>query len=185
MWVRTRPASASMSLEVRSPTKDRPVAMQESVSFELLPQDERGHLALDTGEVFQDQSYAKLHKNEQKLLNASITIRAAPDDSYYQYNVMRYMGETTGDDSYHPSIHFEVFIAPTALSELAANIKGGLFPGTRTIGLVDGPIVILHEQRQSEKEGAHRVCLGTRWLGNDLAQQRKRKPADRNREHQI
>ena len=167
MWIRTRPASASMSLEVRSPTKDRPVAfraqpphafasipgaMQESVSFELLPTDERGHLALDTGEVFQDHSYAILHKNEQKLLTASITIRAAPDDSYYQYNVMRYMGETTGDDFYDPSIHFDVFIAPTAFSELAANIKSGLFPGTITIGLVDDPSLFFTTSANPKKK---------------------------------
>ena len=82
MWIRTRPASANISLEARAPASDRPVPTQEIVSFELLPTNERDHLNLDTGEVFQDYSYAMLHKKEDKLIGASITIRAIPDDSF-------------------------------------------------------------------------------------------------------
>jgi hypothetical protein len=152
MFIETRIASASMSLEVRTPTKDRPVPMQESFSFQLLPTDEHDHLDLDTGEVFQDYSYARLHKNEQKLISAGITIRAAPDDSYYQYNVMRYIGETTGGDHDYPSsIHFDVFIAPTAFSELADNIRSRLLPGAITIGLFEDPSLFFTSSANPEK----------------------------------
>jgi hypothetical protein len=65
---------------------------------------------------------------------------------------MRYIGEITGDDFYHPSIHFEVFIAPTAFSELAANIKSGLFPGTITIGLVDDPSLFFTTSANPKKK---------------------------------
>jgi hypothetical protein len=140
MLIRTRLASASTSLEARIPTKDNPAPTQESISFALLPTDDRDHLDLDTGEVFQDYNYAKLHKNEQKLIDASITIRPLPDDSYYQYNVMHYLGEQKGDDYYHPSsIHFRVFVAPPAFRELAEYIRRGLFPEAITIELVDDP----------------------------------------------
>jgi hypothetical protein len=138
--MRTRLASASISLEARVPTKDRPVATQEYVSFELMPTDERDHLDLETGEVFQDYSYARLHKKEKKLIYASMTIRACREDSDYQYNAMRYMTEQTGDDYHYPSsILFNVFIAPTAFRELADNIRSGLFPQVVTIELVDDP----------------------------------------------
>jgi hypothetical protein len=134
MWIRTRPASANISLEARAPASDRPVPTQEIVSFELLPTNERDHLNLDTGEVF--QSYARLHKKEDKPIGASITIRAIPDDSFYQHNAMHYMSETTGADFNHPSaILFDVFIALTAFRQLTDNIRGGLLPQTITVGL--------------------------------------------------
>jgi hypothetical protein len=136
MWIRTRLASAAYLLEASVPTKDHPVPTEEYVLFELLPTDERDHLDLDTGEVFQDYIYASIHKNEKKLIYASMTIRACLDDSYYQYNAMRYFGGRTGDDFHHPpSIYFDVFIAPTGFRELADNIRGRLFPETITIEL--------------------------------------------------
>ena len=134
MLIRTRPASVAISLEARVPTKDRPDPKRESVSFALLPTDERDHLDLDTGEVFQDYDYARLHKNEKKLIPASITIRECLDDTHYQYNAMLYSGEQTGDDFYsRSSIYFDVFITPTAFRELASNVRGGLCPETITI----------------------------------------------------
>lgn len=136
MWIRTRPASASISLEARAPTSDRPVPTQEFVSFQLLPTDERHHLDLDTGEVFQDYSYARLHKNEGKLISASITIRALPDDSYYQRNAMHYMAEIGGDDFFRPStIIFDVFVTPETFKKLSDNVRNGLLPETITIEL--------------------------------------------------
>ena len=138
MWIRTRLASAGMSLDARVPTQDNPLTLQESVAFELLPTDDRDHLDLDTGEVFQDYSFARLHKNDKKLISANITIRPSRDDSDYQYNLMRYMGEQTGDDFNHPSsIDLNVFIAPTAFRQLIDNLRGGLYPGTITIELAD------------------------------------------------
>ena len=71
MWIRTRLASASISLEARAPTKDDPIATRESLSFELLPADDH-HLDLDTGEVFQNSYSAK---NEKKLIDVSIIVR--------------------------------------------------------------------------------------------------------------
>jgi hypothetical protein len=131
MFIRTRLASVSTFLETRAPTKER-----GSVSFELLPTAEDDHhLDLDTGEVFQDYGYARLHKNEKKLISASMTIRASLDDSDYQYNVMRYLSESKGEDYDPSSIHFNAFIAPTAFRELADNIRGGLYPETITIEL--------------------------------------------------
>jgi hypothetical protein len=135
MFIRTRLASAGISLEAHVPTKDHPIATRETLSFGLLPTDERDHLDLDTGEVFQDHNYAKLHKNEKKLIDASMTIRPMPDDSYYQYNVMWYSGEYESDESRHPSeVYFTAFIELAAFRELADNIKRGLFPETITIG---------------------------------------------------
>src|SRR5262245_28073987 len=129
MHLATRLSSVSVSLEARVPTKDRPVPIQENVSFTLLPTDERDHLDLDTGEVFQDYNYARLHKNEKKLISANITIYAALDDSDYQYNRMQYFDEQKHDLFYQPSsIYFSVFIAPTAFRELVDNVRGGLFP---------------------------------------------------------
>jgi hypothetical protein len=89
MFIRTRPSAIGISIEARVPTKDRPLATQENVSFELMPTEERDHLDLDTGEVFQDYSYARLHKNEKKLIGARIAIHPILDESYYQYNAMQ------------------------------------------------------------------------------------------------
>jgi hypothetical protein len=139
MIIRTRPSAAGVSLEARVPTKDRPVATQEAISFELLPTEERDHLDLDTGEVFQDYIYAKLHKKEKNLIGASITIRPALDEAYYQHNTMRYFGEQRGDDFYNPaSIHFIMFTEPTAFRELADKLSSGLYPETITIELANG-----------------------------------------------
>jgi hypothetical protein len=136
MWIRTRPASASIRLEARTPTSDDPIPTQEVIWFGLLPTDEHDHLNLDTGEVFQDYNYARLDKNEQKLIDASITIRAIPDGSYYEKNLMCYRGEVKTDDFYSPSsIDFDVFIAPTAFRELAGNLRSGFLPETITIDL--------------------------------------------------
>ena len=147
MWIRTRPASANISLEARAPASDRPVPTQEIVSFELLPTNERDHLDLDTGEVFQYYSYARLHKKEDKLIGASITIRAIPDDSFYQHNAMRYMGD------FGPSaILFDVFIAPTAFRELTDNIRGGLLPQTITVGLARDASLFFTNSANSEKK---------------------------------
>ena len=44
MIIRTRLSGASISLEARVPTKDRPVPTRETVSFELLPTEERTDL---------------------------------------------------------------------------------------------------------------------------------------------
>jgi hypothetical protein len=153
MWIRTRPASANISLEARAPTSDRPVPTQEIVSFELLPTNERDHLNLDTGEVFEDYSYARLHKKEDKLIGASITIRAIPDDSFYQHNAMHYLGEITGDDFNRPSaILFDVFIAPTAFRQLTDNIRGGLLPQTITVGLArDGSLFFTTSANSKKK----------------------------------
>jgi hypothetical protein len=152
MWIRTRPASANISLEARAPASDRPVPTQEIVSFELLPTNERDHLDLDTGEVFQYYSYARLHKKEDKLIGASITIRAIPDDSFYQHNAMHYLGEITGDDFNRPSaILFDVFIAPTAFRELTDNIRGGLLPQTITVGLARDASLFFTTSANSEK----------------------------------
>src|SRR5262245_34481795 len=136
MFIQTRPSGAGISLEARVPTKDRPVPTQEFVSFKLIPTDERDHLDLDTGEVFQDYIYAKLHKKEKDLIDASMTIHPILDQSDYQYNTMRYFSEQTGDDFYSPaSIHFTMFIEPTAFRELADKIRSGLYPETITIDL--------------------------------------------------
>jgi hypothetical protein len=138
MFIRTRPSAAGVSLEARVPTKDRPVPTQETVSFELLPTADRDHLDLDTGEVFQDYIYAKLHKKEKNLIGASMMIRPILDESYYKQNAMQYFSEQTGDDFYNPaSIHFTMFIEPTAFRELADNIRSGLYPETITIELAD------------------------------------------------
>jgi hypothetical protein len=164
MRIETRPASASISLEARVPSNEsfpdasavnvakaileplglggarRPLPTTEVVvSFELLPTDGDDRLDLDTGEVFQNYIRARRRKKEQKLIDARITIRAIPDDSYYQHNVMHYIGERKkGDEFDNPSsIYFEVFIEPTALRELADNIRGGLVPETITIKLIN------------------------------------------------
>src|SRR5579885_2997268 len=114
MLIRTRIASANLILDARVPTEKIPTATHESVSFGLLPTDDRDHLDLDTGEVFQDYGYARLHKNEKKLIDASITIYPRRDDSDYQDNLMHYSGKFETDDSYHPpNIYFTVFIEPS------------------------------------------------------------------------
>ena len=153
MWIRTRPASANISLEVRAPTSDRPVPTREIVSFELLPTNERNHLDLDTGEVFQDYGYARLRKKEEKLISATITIREIPDDSYYQHNAMHYVSEIEGDDFSHPSsIIFDVFIAPSAFRELIDNIRNGLLPETITVELLRDPSLFFSTSASSEKK---------------------------------
>jgi hypothetical protein len=162
MRIETRPASASISLEARVPSKEsfldasavnvakaileplggarRPLPTTEVVvSFELLPTDGDDRLDLDTGEVFQNYIRARRRKKEQKLIDARMTIRAIPDDSYYQHNVMQYIAERKkGDEFDHPSsIYFQVLIEPTALRELADNIRGGLVPETISIALIN------------------------------------------------
>jgi hypothetical protein len=170
MWIRTRPASASISLEAHAPTSDLPARTQEVVSFKLLPTNERDHLDLDTGEVFQDYGYAKIHNKESKLISASMSVRAIPDDSYYQHNAMHYFEEATDDLSSHPSsIMFNGFVEPEAFTELADHIKSGLVPETHNSRIRRWPLQDVHHYwRERQKEGA-RIWLGARWFGCDLA----------------
>jgi hypothetical protein len=88
--------------------------------------------------VFQD---APVDKTKQKQsISASITIRPLLDESYYQYNTMRYFSEQKGDDYLSfSSIHFNVFIEPTAFRELVSNTIRGLYPEAITIDLVSPP----------------------------------------------
>jgi hypothetical protein len=138
MWIRTRPASASISLEVRTAATDRPVRAQEIVSFELLPTDERDHLDLDTGEVFQDFGYARTQKNDERLIGASITIRSTSDRPDGEQSAMHYMREVSGDFYSHPSsIIFDVFVEPALFQKIVENTRSGLLPDTITIDLVD------------------------------------------------
>jgi hypothetical protein len=138
MWIRTRPASASISLEARTALSDRPERAQEIVSFELLPTNERDHLDLDTGEVFQDFGYARTRKNEGKLIGASITIRSTKDKPDGEQSAMHYMREVTGDFYSRPSsIIFDVFIEPVLFQKILETARGGLLPETITIDLVD------------------------------------------------
>jgi hypothetical protein len=95
MWIRTRPSSVSMFLEVRTSTEDQPTPLREIISFGLLPTDDHDHLDLETGEVFQDYSYARLRKNEKKLIAASAAIQIIPDVSSGKHNAMRYIKERT------------------------------------------------------------------------------------------
>jgi hypothetical protein len=138
MWIRTRPASASISFEARTAHTDSPKRAPEIVSFELLPTDERDHLDLDTGEVFQDYGYARTQKNEGKLIGASITIRSTEDKSDSEKSVMHYMGAVTGEFYSHPSsIIFDVIIEPALFQKILKNTRIGLLPETITIDLVD------------------------------------------------
>jgi hypothetical protein len=155
MWIRTRPASASISLEARAPANDHPAAMNEIVSFELLPTNERDHLDLDTGEVFQDYSYARIHKKEQKLIRARITIRTVADEVPDQKNAMCYTGEFGGDDFHHPAtIFFDVFLAPMVFRELADNTKNGLLPETITFELMNDPSFIFKSSENPDNKRA-------------------------------
>jgi hypothetical protein len=153
MFIRTRPSTVGISLEARVPSEDFP-ATQETVSFELTPTEERDHLDLDTGEVFQNYSYARIHKNEKKLIGANITVRPILDDSDYQYNAMQYFSEQTGVDFHSPaSIHFSVFIEPTVFRELAGNIRGGLYPEAITIELPTRPKTAIEFGREPDGSG--------------------------------
>jgi hypothetical protein len=153
MWIRTRPASASISLEARTPTTDRPERAREIVSFELLPTNERDHLDLDTGEVFQDYGYARTQKNEGKLIGASITMRSTNDKSDGEQSAMHYMREVTGDFHAHPStIMFDVFIEPTVFTKLLENTRIGLIPETITIDLVDMRSSFFTSSEEQKKE---------------------------------
>jgi hypothetical protein len=129
-----------MFMEALTPTKDQSQSLRETISFDLLPTDDRDHLDLDTGEVFQDFAYARLHKKEKHLISASATFQAMPDDSYYKYNAMRYVGERNNEDGPDPSsIHFQVYLPAGTLRELAHNIRAGLYPNTIEFGLADDP----------------------------------------------
>jgi hypothetical protein len=92
-----------MFLEARTPTKDWPTPVREIVSIGLLPLDDRDHLDLDTGEVFQDYSYANISKDEKKLIGASATIQLMSDDSSYKQNAMRYVKERNSDGRHDPA----------------------------------------------------------------------------------
>ena len=161
MLIRTRLASANISLEARVPTKDRPIPTEESVSFELLPADDDQHLDLDTGEAFQNYGFARLDKKEKKLISAIMVICEAQElaaqprlmrgpaagteagmvgDSYYKHNYMSYFDEATTVDDYSPSsIYLNVYIDPKAFRELVENIRSDLFPEVISIYLVDDP----------------------------------------------
>jgi hypothetical protein len=155
MWIRTRPASASISLEARAPSADRPAAITETVSFRLLPTNERDHLDLDTGEVFQDYSYARIRKNHEKLISASLTIRVLPDESYYKHNAMHYMAAVEGDEfSRSATIMFDAFLAPAAFREVADKTRDGLLPETITFELMSDLSFIFRTRDEPEKKRA-------------------------------
>src|SRR6266849_2511356 len=142
MWIHTRPASASVSVEVQTPSGDGSDAVQkEFVSFELLATEERDHLDLDTGEVFQNYNYARIRNKHTNLIGATLTIEAASDDSDYKRNSMRYMEEIQAEFFSKPTtIFFTVYLAPTAFRELADNVRKGLLPETITIGFDRDPL---------------------------------------------
>lgn len=170
MLIRTRLASADISLEARVPTKDRPDATLEYLSFQLLP-DDGDHLDLDTGEVFQKDYDEKRH------IGASLTIRPSPDDSRESH--MRYLGKVQGDDYRYPSsIDFAAFIEPTAFRELVDNIKVGLFPETITFDFENQVqfYTIVYQDGTREQKKALEYGLPDQLVWHNREQENQRVP---------
>jgi len=143
MWIHIRPASANLSLEVERPTDggNDSARRKEYISFQVLPTDDRDHLDLDTGEIFQHYNYARIRNKHENLIGARLTIEPTSEDSDYRRNSMRYMDEVRGEfESFPTTIFFGVYVAPATFRELVDNIKSGLLPETITIGFERDPL---------------------------------------------
>jgi hypothetical protein len=92
MWIHVRPASANLLLEVERPADDvsDPAKRKEYISFQILPAAEADHLDLDTGEIFQDYNYARIHNRHDKLISARLIVEPAADNPDYKRNRMSY-----------------------------------------------------------------------------------------------
>ena len=137
MWIRTQPSSLVVQTEALTP-RDNETPLRELISLELIPTREGDHIDLDTGEVFQDEAYARLRKKETKLIRATASIRARSIAAKEQINTMRYWaGSSRGDNTRPSSIHFDVFVAPSVFDSMIANFRCGIFPQTITFKLID------------------------------------------------
>jgi hypothetical protein len=143
MWMYVRPASANLLLEVERPSDDAkdPAKRKEYISFQVLPTAEANHLDLDTGEIFQDYNYARIHNKHDKLISARLIVEPVIDDSDYKRNRMRYSDAVQGEfDSFPATIFFSLCVEPATFRELADNVKHGLLPETITVGFERDPL---------------------------------------------
>jgi len=169
MWIHVRPASANLLLEIDRPSENGsgPVKQKEYVSFQVLPTDDRDHLDLDTGEVFQDFNYARIRNKRENLIDARLTIEPASDESDYRRNSMRYMDEVRGEfESFPATIFFCLYLAPDTFRELADNVKNGLLPETITIGFERDPLFAVanpQEEKRLLEYGWEPDGSGMRW----------------------
>ena len=142
MWIHVRPATANLLLEIERPRDDAsdPAKRKEYISFQVLSTDDRNHLDLDTGEIFQHYDYARLYNKHENPIGVRLTIHPASEDSHYKRNAMQYMDAVNGEfESFPATIFFTVYVPPTTFRELADNVKNGLLPETITFQFEHGP----------------------------------------------
>jgi hypothetical protein len=133
MLLTLRIVSASMDLTAIAPS-DKP-ARGPSLSFSV-EIDDRDHLDLETGEIFEAPRYAKIRGHQDKLINATLCVRQALSADDFKYNRLQYFEAVRGDDyGNDPFIYFDFWLHPHDFSELMRHVQGGLVPSTVQIHL--------------------------------------------------
>jgi hypothetical protein len=129
------------SAETEAPTQPAPqskprVVSRQQVYFTVYPEG-RDHLDLETGEVFENPSYARIRNEADKSISAQLSVYEASSElkSKLAYNRMQYFGEKSGYDYYDPSIHFSFVLPPRDFQRLLTNIQNGVLPTTVQIDL--------------------------------------------------
>lgn len=133
MLLRLQVTSLSLNM-----TTDLPGAetMRRQLSFSVTFSG-RDHLDLETGEVFQSETYATVRK-EVEPIDATLYVSQAQNNDDHQYNEMRYFeaSEVRDDVEGHPSfIIFQLFLSPNDVETLLQNARGGLRPSSTTLEL--------------------------------------------------
>jgi hypothetical protein len=127
-------ASINMELTTIYPDENKSTRGQQ-LYFTVYP-DDRDHLDLETGEVFENPRYAKLRKHLDKLISAQLSVREASSAEDVKYNRMQYLGEVKGDDyGSEASIYFQYFLHPRYFHSLVSSIQSGILPTTVHIEL--------------------------------------------------
>lgn len=114
------------------------VISRQVLYFSVYP-DDRDHLDLETGEVFQNPGYARIRRKpekEDKTISAQLSVYEAKKEEDLAYNNMHYLGEISSDEGLHPSsISFSFALPPRDFQTLLTNIQSGVLPSTVQIDL--------------------------------------------------
>jgi len=89
MFLELKPTSIAMSLRKNIPGEKSSVGAGEVLSFNV-GLTGRDHLDLETGEVFQDPTFAR-GRGANRPISATLTLRPTSGEDYFQYSCMPWL----------------------------------------------------------------------------------------------
>ena len=117
--------------------KQGPSPGRRSIYLSVFPHD-RTHMDLATGEIFENPTYARTRKPEEKAISAVLEIHEASEDNSRKLGLMHYFEAISSGDGVVESaslINFSVQISSKDFSDLIENLRHSVLPTSVSVDL--------------------------------------------------